>query len=143
MSFRARLLLGAEWLVGWGLQCASVPALCWFLPPYLVCGLGRQGVFCLQSSEGSTDMATNSTSSPPHLPSRRHWTEGRESKLKSKLIFQVHKKDQMQGERRRARCGPDICAWERLRRKNRIKPLNVYGVLGIIEYFLVCCVEIL
>lgn len=70
VSFRARLLLGAEWLVGWSLQCASVPALCWFLPPYLVCGLGHQGVFCPQSSEGSTDMATNShfLASPPPFP---------------------------------------------------------------------------
>lgn len=42
--------------------------------------------------------------------------------MKSKLVFLVHKKDQMGGEEGEVRCGPDIRAVERLKWNNKIEP---------------------
>ena len=53
---------------------------------------------------------------PTPLPDslfQKHWSKRNKNKLKSKLLFLVHKKDQKQWQGRRGGCGPNIRASER------------------------------
>ena len=74
----------------------------------------------LERRESHPNTGNNSQSIFPPLPTplpdsllRKHWSKRSKNNLKSKPLFQVHKKDQKQRQGRRGGCGPNIRASER------------------------------